>query len=628
MADQTPQQFLAEARAHERHHRLPAAVAGYLGAGQWQEAARLLSHLGHFYEAGLALLLYLPARPQEVRKLPAEQRRRAMDAALCFARGGARREAVGLLMNLNQTQKAANLLVRAGMRSDAVRAMRGEPFSGNPWPPGVVFPLYTTDDLLGLLQQTLMPRGSGTYDPTGVSQESASESVSVAVPAPGQSSESAEYVEPEDRTGGWQQPGESQSSGVYEPRAATFEAPPARAPRNLSGSYDRPPPRATRPDPGTGSDRRASYEEAAPRGPAAGGPGRPGSPPGEAGLPNFDFAEGEIPPPPPLPRPPAPFTRGPANTRRVVMPDPSLSGDLSLTGDGDYSDDELEMAERSALVGPGTLIGDRYEVQSLIGAGGMASVYKAYDRELQEEVALKMFRVVVDDPVRLRRFRREMKLHRRLVHPNIVQTFEFGTWNGARYITMELLEGEEFHDFIQENKHLEPGRKLNLMMQVCDGLGEAHKQSIVHRDIKPANLFVVDGGKRIKVMDFGIAKAVDSSTISITGVRVGTPRYMSPEQIQGNNDEIGVGSDLYSLGAVMYELFTGRAVFTDDDLMPLLLNHLSERPEPPSQVNPAVPRVVEDIIMRLLEKDPKERYPDATTVKSALLRAYVQTQQL
>jgi serine/threonine protein kinase len=221
-----------------------------------------------------------------------------------------------------------------------------------------------------------------------------------------------------------------------------------------------------------------------------------------------------------------------------------------------------------------------------------------------------------------------MKIHRRLVHPNIVRTFDFGTWHGARYITMELLEGEDLSTWCRNRGSVvEVGVALQLMMQACDGLGHAHEQGIVHRDVKPANLFVMTGGRRLRVMDFGVAKAVDSSSISITGVRVGTPRYMSPEQIQGNQ-EIGPAADLYALGAVMYEVFTGNPVFEDEDLMPLLLNHLSEEPIPPRDIDPSIPREVEEVILRLLAKNPKERDADAAGLKSALLRAYVASQRM
>lgn len=585
-------------RVYERDHNLPYALAEYMHAGAWHDAARILSHMGRFYEAGLVLLLHLPERATQVRYLPLDSRRRALDAALCFARGGARREAVGLLGNLGERSKAANLLMRAGLKADAIKAMRGELVHGSPWPEGVLFPLKTQEELTERFQVEVDQRPA---PPVSDSQPALEfESVLRQAAPPGS-------------------PTPPPPPALH--RSASVETP-------LAGEVPQKDLLATQTAPGVDFDRvygSDSLEVARQEGADLAPPGQHSSWEHQRVTSAHDIqpiGRGTAESPRHAPQPPqvrdlysdvnAPTVRPPTLTR--TGPE-----DPNPTPGGEFDD---------GLIRRGTRIGERFVVKDKLGAGGMATVYRVFDEELQEHVALKLFRVVVDDQLRLRRFRREMKIHRRLVHPNIVRTFDFGTWHGARYITMELLEGDDLSTWVANRGAIvEMGTSLQLMMQCCDGLGYAHEQGIVHRDVKPANLFVMTGGRRLRVMDFGVAKAVDSSSISITGVRVGTPRYMSPEQIQGNQ-EIGPAADLYALGAVMYEVFTGNPVFEDEDLMPLLLNHLSEEPIPLRDIDPTIPREVEEVVLRLLAKNPKERYPDAAGVKSALLRAYVSSQRL
>ncbi len=599
-SDSRGQGRLAQARQLEKGHRLLDALAEYMLVGSWSDAARILSHMSRFHEAGLVLLLNLSDKPTPIRYLPADGRRRCLDAALCFARGGARREAVGLLVNLGERSKAANLLMRAGLKSEAVAAMRGEGISESPWPEGIVFPLHSREELTARFVEE---RAAATH------------ATSPATPA------ALEHSDPRL---------EFQSVLAQEE-----QSPPARedsgeqVPTIKQAVVRRSRPRgdATQTAPGVDFDRLYRSDSL-----------RTARPSDEAiEKVSGEFPTGEnAPPAPSLDMPRIREVRdGPlvAVTPQRGYQEGGQSGSARVVSDldqseGSWSDTDSEGDFDDGLIKKGVVISDRFVVESKLGVGGMATVYRVFDRELQEDVALKLFRVVVDDQVRLRRFRREMKIHRRLVHPNIVRTYDFGTWRGARYITMELLEGEDLSSFCRSQSGIvDFAVALQLMMQACDGLNHAHEEGIIHRDVKPANLFVMAGGRRLKVMDFGVAKAVDSSSISITGVRVGTPRYMSPEQIQGNA-EITLAADLYSLGAVMYEVFTGSPVFEDEDLMPLLLNHLSEEPIPPRDVDPRIPREVEEIILRLLAKNPRERYPDAQGVKSALLRAFVASQRL
>jgi serine/threonine-protein kinase len=278
----------------------------------------------------------------------------------------------------------------------------------------------------------------------------------------------------------------------------------------------------------------------------------------------------------------------------------------------------------------GVVLADRYRLLQLIGAGGMARVYRTMDEELEEEIALKIFLQIIYDEGEegLKRFRQEMKLSRKLIHPNIVRIYEFGAWKGARFITMELLKGVDLEAWVDNHGGaLAADEVLRLMIQACAGLHAAHTAGVIHRDVKPSNFFIIDDGKRLKLMDFGVAKVVGGGqTLSSQDARIGTPRYMSPEQIQGGV-EVGPPADLYALGAVMYEILTGRRVFEEDELVPLLLSHLSEPPTPLRRFAPHVPVDIEAIVMRLLQKEPSRRFPDCNELRKALLTAYVNVQR-
>jgi hypothetical protein len=261
----------------------------------------------------------------------------------------------------------------------------------------------------------------------------------------------------------------------------------------------------------------------------------------------------------------------------------------------------------------GAVIANRYRIEGEIGRGGMATVYRAHDLELAEDVALKLFRPVGKDVEGIARFRQELKLSRRLVHPNITRVYDLGIHQGHRYISMELLIG---HSVEELNEKPWPFSKaVDCLIQVCRGLETAHAQGVIHRDVKPGNLFLTR--ERVaKVMDFGIARERSAPGVTQVGMIVGTPEYMAPEQIRG--EPATEKSDLYALGAVAYEMFTGRKVFVHDSLFPLLHMHLTAAPVPLGQLCPGLPSELEAVILRLLEKDPARRHPDAGALASAL----------
>lgn len=706
-------EFVQAGRLYESAHRFEDAINAYLLGGAYNDAARLLSHQGRFREAGETLLFYLPPQTTPTDRLTADQRTHAMNAALCFARGGARREAVGLLLNLGENQKAASLLQMAGLRQAAVQAMRGEPLDGNPWPPGVLFPLKPAPPRGRRTTSPRSPRpaggsglvetASGRYMRRAMPPDTRSRSLRRPSTHPSRSlrtDRSDRSLSTEQplgdrrlRTGSRGQadasqalmeirPGDPRLPGAVNdvlrarwrqeplsPRLLTFldryvdagsqgdvtdaERPTYYAIGRLYEFHDR-----------LGAARKA-YRI------AAAGPGVADAVTRldqlDAGLvqtteglwlplhhvvdgKKHDFAElpelGRLPPlgsPPPPPEEAMDFddymaapTRSPARPSGTHPTESrSVSSGSPRSGDADRSraskhDSSWSRSEGSGPLGPieeGSTIADRYRIERLIGQGGMGTVYEATDAELDEVIAIKVFQQVVQNKKGLERFRREMKLSRKLIHPNIVRIYEFGTWRGARYITMELLRGHDLEEYAERHGRVPTAQALSLLMQCCDGLTAAHRHGIIHRDIKPQNLFVVDEGKHLKIMDFGIAKVSNGASISITGVRVGTPRYMSPEQIQGGG-QVGPQADLYALGGVMYELFTGSPVFEEEELVPLLLNHMTEDPIPPSVRNPDIPPSVEHIIMRLLQKNPDDRYRDAAELKRELLAAYVQAERL
>ncbi len=266
----------------------------------------------------------------------------------------------------------------------------------------------------------------------------------------------------------------------------------------------------------------------------------------------------------------------------------------------------------------GERIADRFVLEARIGHGGMASVYRARDLELEEEVALKVFTQPLGgseaDLEGLRRFRQELKLSRSLVHPHVIRVYDIGVHEARRYITMELLRGASLDQLI--GAPVEPGLALCLLVQACRGVQAAHQQGVVHRDLKPDNLFVTDEGL-VKVMDFGIAKSAHIRGPTLVGTTAGTPEYMSPEQIS-DFSAVGPAADQYSLGIVAYELLTGSLPFEHNELVKLFYMHLERPPAPIRQHQPDLPAELEVLVARMLSKDPTQRYPDLASLLTEL----------
>lgn len=266
----------------------------------------------------------------------------------------------------------------------------------------------------------------------------------------------------------------------------------------------------------------------------------------------------------------------------------------------------------------GRVFDDRYEVISKLGSGGMADVFLARDRLLGREVALKVLssRYAHDEQF-VERFRREASSAAGLNHPSIVQIYDRGEAEGTYYIAMEYLEGRSLKEIILKYAPLSPDLVISVSVQILEALRFAHRRDVIHRDIKPQNI-IVDNEGRVKVTDFGIARAGSASTMTEVGSILGTAHYLSPEQAQGQSVE--AASDLYSLGVVMYEMVTGRLPFDGDNPVGIAMQHVHETPVSPRSIVPDLPENLEAVILRALGKTPTERYITAQAFLDDLKR--------
>ena len=268
----------------------------------------------------------------------------------------------------------------------------------------------------------------------------------------------------------------------------------------------------------------------------------------------------------------------------------------------------------------GKILGGRYELIEKIGCGGMAIVYKARCHLLKRYVAVKILRPeLVEDEEFIYRFKRESQAAASLSHHNIVNIYDVGQEDDIYYIVMEYIDGKTLKEYIREKKHLDHEETVKIAIQIASALAHAHKNNIVHRDIKPQNILLKADGT-VKVTDFGIARAVTSSTITMAGADiVGSVHYFSPEQARGGY--IDAKSDLYSLGIVMYEMVTGVVPFEGDSAISVALKHIQEKVKPPGEFNSNIPRSLQAIIEKAIEKDQNKRYQSAEEMIQDLKRS-------
>jgi len=271
--------------------------------------------------------------------------------------------------------------------------------------------------------------------------------------------------------------------------------------------------------------------------------------------------------------------------------------------------------EKFKTLALGEIIAGRYEIVKLLGEGGMGSVYRAHDLELDRTVALKVVRPELSRDAQVRRrFKQELILARQVTHRNIIRIFDLGHAEGIRFITMEYIEGEDLCAILASRGKLTVAEAVGIMQQVCRGLEAAHAEGVVHRDLKPPNI-MIDRQGRVCVMDFGIARSMEYSNLTRTGALLGTPTYMSPEQAQGQ--KVDSRSDIYTAGIIFYELLTGRPPF-EGDAMATLLKRIQEKPVPPRDVEPSVPKAISDTVLKMLGASLGERYQTMSDVLADL----------
>ncbi|HXO87468.1 MAG TPA: serine/threonine-protein kinase [Candidatus Acidoferrales bacterium] len=285
----------------------------------------------------------------------------------------------------------------------------------------------------------------------------------------------------------------------------------------------------------------------------------------------------------------------------AVIPDLTPKPDIEPTG-------SLSPAALAAL-------SQRYEILAEAGQGSMGNVYKARDRETREVVALKLLKSeIASDQTMIERFKNELLFARKITHKNVCRVYEFNRIGPVAYTSMEFVEGESLRSVLNRFGGLPTRKAIDLVGQICSGLKEAHAQGIVHRDLKPENV-MIDGQGNVKIMDFGIARSMEAVT-RLTGSMVGTPAYMAPEQVAGK--AVDYRTDIYSLGLILYELFTGAQAFQAENAVAVALKQMRESPIPPHEIEPMIPVAIERAILKCLEKEPVKRFQSIPELEAAL----------
>lgn len=266
-----------------------------------------------------------------------------------------------------------------------------------------------------------------------------------------------------------------------------------------------------------------------------------------------------------------------------------------------------------------TALQARYQVLKELGRGGMGIVFQAYDKELKEQVAIKVLSPLLSsDPDALERLKREVSSARRVTHPNVIRIHDISELNGLHFISMECFEGISLKDHIKKTGVLSLMQALNIALQICDGLEAAHRQGVIHRDLKSQNV-IIGPTNQIKIIDFGLARSENLGGLTATGLIMGTPEYMAPEQVAGKS--VDERADIYSLGIILYEMFTGRVPFTGDSAIAVGFKQLKEDPAKPRDINPQLPAEIENVILQALQKNPLSRFLSVGELKSNLEKA-------
>ncbi len=284
--------------------------------------------------------------------------------------------------------------------------------------------------------------------------------------------------------------------------------------------------------------------------------------------------------------------------------------------DSEYPTQILKVPQRNLAIG--SIFASRYQIIEKVGKGGMGEVYKALDREIDEKVALKLLNPdIAGDEKTIERFRSELKLARQISHRNVCRMYDLNKAEGTHYIIMEYVAGEDLKSSIRRMGPLNPAKAVFITKQVCEGLIEAHRLGVVHRDLKPQNI-MIDPEGNVRIMDFGIARSLKTKGVTDTGVIIGTPEYMSVEQVEG--EAVDQRSDVYSLGVILYEMLTAAVPFNGDTPLSIALKHKTQPPPNPREITPLIPEDLSQLILKCMEKDKEKRFQNAEELLTELSR--------
>jgi serine/threonine protein kinase len=264
----------------------------------------------------------------------------------------------------------------------------------------------------------------------------------------------------------------------------------------------------------------------------------------------------------------------------------------------------------------------RFQILKELGRGGMGIVFQAYDKELKEQVAIKILSPLLSSNTEaLERLKREVSAARRITHPNVIRIHDLSESEGLHFVSMEYFSGTTLKELLKRQGAMSFVRGSQLAFQICDGLEGAHRQGVIHRDLKSQNMIVNDAGD-LKIIDFGLASCAHQEGMTATGLILGTPEYMAPEQVEGKRaDE---RADIYSFGIILYEIFTGRVPFSGDSAIAVGFQQMREEPVRPSAINSKISEKLERVILKALQKDPEDRYASVSELRLELQQAFGQ----
>jgi serine/threonine protein kinase/Tfp pilus assembly protein PilF len=296
--------------------------------------------------------------------------------------------------------------------------------------------------------------------------------------------------------------------------------------------------------------------------------------------------------------------------RSVRGPDPTDAGSDPRSGRPSEGIPDLTKTIEAPTdeLTTGSTFAGRYQIIEELGKGGMGRVYKALDTKINEKIALKLIKPeIAEDKKTIERFSNELRLARKIRHKNVCGMFDLGEEKGSHYITMEFIPGEDLRSSIRRFGQLTIGKSISIAKQICEGLSEAHRLGVVHRDLKSSNI-MIDKEGNVRIMDFGIARSLETKGITGSGVMIGTPEYMSPEQVEGK--DVDQRSDIYSLGVILYEMVTGRVPFEGETALSIAMKHKSEEPLDPRILNDQISEGLSKVILRCMKKDKEKRFQD------------------